>query len=342
MLSGRRLRLRRSHRRQLVVAADDEPPRPGEDGLQASRPRPSRLPLGATARDGSSRRSARQVGGESALIVLAEQRGPGGQPVAVELHRERMPAQRADPLADLDVGPVGEPVSSKSSGSASSNGSGDGPVSGSARSISCSHCSCGITHSMPGLVAAPLPPPRICTAAGRDGGGQISWVEESADRPDRPAIARSITVASKHSRNRCARPVHRCLSAAGTTGSASWSGRRAPSPRSRPAARRSRAKSASRSAERNSIRRAGPLAECRPAAGGRPAPGDRAASASSSGERSCCWPSGTLIRNGRSMPSANTAAIPGGNDTTCLDCSASRFMVAPTSSRSSCGRAAGA
>ena len=35
------------------------------------------------------------------------------------------------------------------------------------------------------------------------------------------------------------------------------------------------------------------------------------------------------------MPSANTAASPGGSDTTCRDWSASRFMVAPTSSRSS-------
>ncbi|MFD1147171.1 hypothetical protein ACFQ3T_08540 [Saccharothrix hoggarensis] len=46
-------------------------------------------------------------------------------------------------------------------------------------------------------------------------------------------------------------------------------------------------------------------------------------------------PSGMPSSTGRSMPSANTAARPGGNDTTCRDRTSSSFMVAPTASRSS-------
>ena len=46
-------------------------------------------------------------------------------------------------------------------------------------------------------------------------------------------------------------------------------------------------------------------------------------------------PNGTRILIGRSMPSANTAATPGSSDTTWRDWPSSRFIAAPTRSRSS-------
>ena len=82
------------------------------------------------------------------------------------------------------------------------------------------------------------------------------------------------------------------------------------------------------------VTQAGPQAAARRRAASAVAP--RAATpARVAAARSRCSPYGTRTRSGRSIPSANTAATPGSRDTTWRDWSGLRFMVAPTSSRSS-------
>ena len=47
-----------------------------------------------------------EVGGERPGTVLADQGGPGQPPVGGQFHRQRVPPQGPDPLADPDTGPV--------------------------------------------------------------------------------------------------------------------------------------------------------------------------------------------------------------------------------------------
>jgi hypothetical protein len=108
MLSGNWVWLAALQIGRLVVRPDDEAPRPRKHGLK-----PAGYPhftscFAKLAAMADANRDSGKVLDERALIVFAEQGGPGDEPVPRDLHREWVPAQPADALANLHVGTVGQ------------------------------------------------------------------------------------------------------------------------------------------------------------------------------------------------------------------------------------------
>src|SRR6516165_764953 len=99
MLSGHRVWLACRQTGGGAVRSNDEAPWPGQHGLEpASHPHfTSRFAeLAAMAHTDCN---GAEILYERTLIVFAEQRSPGDEPVLGNLHRQRMPAQPADALA---------------------------------------------------------------------------------------------------------------------------------------------------------------------------------------------------------------------------------------------------
>jgi hypothetical protein len=93
----------------------------GQDSTDSSQLATPILPGGlqrlAAMAGAPTARIARSAEGP-ALIVIAEQRRRSGIRLLSEFHRQRMPAQRAHPLPDLDIRPVDEPGQLEVSGRA--------------------------------------------------------------------------------------------------------------------------------------------------------------------------------------------------------------------------------
>src|SRR5205823_4801980 len=89
-----------------MVLRRHEPGGPRQYDGQPSRDAQRRGGVAELGRSGQPDAEGGQVVAEAALVVLAEQGGPGGQPVRREVHRQRMPPQRPQPVAHPCPRPV--------------------------------------------------------------------------------------------------------------------------------------------------------------------------------------------------------------------------------------------
>ena len=175
----------------------------------------------------------------------------------------------------------------------------------------------------------------------RSGRGQVAGsIARHAAPAARPAAAgRSRSRARTRAAARPGLPSA-AAAAPGPAAAAGWSGAPARSTSVQTRSQASSGELASRSAARisTSVHGGSPV-QVRPQAADRRPPVARRRARAARGRLTPALPVARRTapgsRSGRSMPSAKTAASPGGSDTTWRDWSSSRFIVAPTSCRSS-------